>query len=111
LIVIHQDPTAKIGTGCVLGPNVVVGPNCVIEDGVRMHNSVLLEGVRIGSNSCIAHSIFGWKTKVGKWVRTQSVTVTGEGVVIKDELFVNGAKILPHKEVDTSIPEEGSVIL
>ena len=28
------DPTAKIGNGCRIGPNVTIGPNCVIEDGL-----------------------------------------------------------------------------
>lgn len=27
------DPTAKIGVGCRIGPNVTIGPNCIIEDG------------------------------------------------------------------------------
>lgn len=27
------DPTAKIGNGCRIGPNVTIGPNCIIEDG------------------------------------------------------------------------------
>lgn len=27
------DPTAKIGKGCRIGPNVTIGPNCIIEDG------------------------------------------------------------------------------
>lgn len=27
------DPTAKIGIGCRIGPNVTIGPNCVIENG------------------------------------------------------------------------------
>lgn len=27
------DPTAKIGQGCRIGPNVTIGPNSVIEDG------------------------------------------------------------------------------
>ena len=28
-----QDPTAKIGDGCRIGPNVVIGPGAVIQDG------------------------------------------------------------------------------
>ena len=28
-----QDPTAKIGEGCRIGPNVVIGPGAVIQDG------------------------------------------------------------------------------
>jgi UDP-3-O-[3-hydroxymyristoyl] glucosamine N-acyltransferase len=39
-----QDPTAKVGNGCKLGPNVVVGPNCVVGDGVRITNAALLAG-------------------------------------------------------------------
>lgn len=27
------DPTAKIGNGCRIGPNVTIGPDVVIEDG------------------------------------------------------------------------------
>jgi len=27
------DPSAKIGKGCRIGPNVTIGPDCVIEDG------------------------------------------------------------------------------
>ena len=28
-----QDPTAKIGSGCRIGPSVVIGPDVTIEDG------------------------------------------------------------------------------
>lgn len=30
-VLVH--PSAKIGIGCRIGPNVTIGPNCVIEDG------------------------------------------------------------------------------
>lgn len=30
-VLVH--PTATLGTGCRIGPNVTIGPNCVIEDG------------------------------------------------------------------------------
>ena len=29
-----QDPSAKIGSGCRIGPSVVIGPNVTIEDGI-----------------------------------------------------------------------------
>jgi len=31
-----QDPSAKIGEGCRIGPSVVVGPDVVVEDGECM---------------------------------------------------------------------------
>lgn len=30
---VMKDESAKIGEGCMIGPNVTIGPNCIIEDG------------------------------------------------------------------------------
>jgi mannose-1-phosphate guanylyltransferase len=105
------DPTAKIGKDCLIGPNVSIGPNCVIEDGVRLQNSALLGGVIVECNSWINKSIIGWKSTVGKWARVDNISVLGEDVQVMDELFINGAKILPHKGVTESIPVEGTIII
>mgnify|MGYP006940072120 CR=1 FL=1 len=35
----------------------------------------------------------------------EGVTVLGEDVQIKDELYINGAKVLPHKEISGNISE------
>lgn len=35
--------------------------------------------------------------------------VIGEDVVIKDELYINGAQILPHKSITDNIP--GPIII
>jgi hypothetical protein len=40
------DPSAKIGKGCKIGPDVVIGAGCVVEDGVRLARCILLDGVR-----------------------------------------------------------------
>jgi len=98
------DSSAKLGEGCIIGPNVTIGPNCVIEDGVRLKNCVILEGVRIGAHTWIDRSIIGWKSVVGKWARIQNISVFGEDVNVRDELFVNGGSILPHKAISESIP-------
>lgn len=103
------DKTAKIGKA-VIGPNVTIGPNCVIEDGVRLKNTVILEGVHIGANSWINQSIIGWKSRIGKWCRIQNVSVLGQDVHVSDELFLNGARVLPHKDISTSVPEESIIM-
>jgi len=100
-----MDETAKIGESCEIGPNVVIGPNCVIEDGVRLKNTILLEGVKIRSYSWIDNSIIGWQSSVGRWVRIEKNSVLGEDVHIEDELYINGAKILPHRNVNFNIPQ------
>lgn len=103
------DPSSKVGKA-VIGPNVTIGPNCVIEDGVRLKNTVILEGVVVGANSWINQSIIGWKSRIGKWVRIQNVSVLGQDVHISDELFINGGRILPHKDITTSVPEESIIM-
>lgn len=99
------DESAVIGEGCLIGPNVTIGPNSVINAGVRLANTTILEGVTIGANSWIKSSIIGWQSSVGKWVRMENTSVLGQDVHIADELYVNGGKILPHKTITTSIPE------
>jgi len=103
------DPSAKIGKA-VIGPNVTIGPNCVIDDGVRLKNTVILEGCTVGANSWINQSIIGWKSRIGKWVRIQNVSVLGQDVHISDELFINGGRILPHKDITTSVLEESIIM-
>jgi mannose-1-phosphate guanylyltransferase len=41
-------PTAKIGSGCKIGPDVSIGEGCVIGDGVRLSNCVVMRGVKVG---------------------------------------------------------------
>ena len=35
----------------------------------------------------------------------ENVTVLGEDVIVKDELYVNGGQVLPHKAIANSVPE------
>jgi len=38
-------------------------------------------------------------------VRMENVTVLGEDVIVKDELYINGGRILPHKSIGESVPD------
>ena len=35
----------------------------------------------------------------------ENVTVLGEDVIVKDEIYINGGKVLPHKNIGTSVPD------
>ena len=35
----------------------------------------------------------------------ENVTVLGEDVILKDEIYINGGKVLPHKNIGTSVPD------
>jgi len=99
------DPSAKIGKNCRIGPNVTIGPDVVIEDGVCIKRCTVLKDAHIKSHSWLESCIIGWKCSVGRWVRMENVCVLGEDVSVKDELYVNGGRILPHKSISDSVPD------
>lgn len=99
------DPTAKIGANCRIGPNVTIGPGVVVEDGVCIKRTTILKGARIKSHSWLESCIIGWDCAVGRWVRMENVCVLGEDVSVKDEIYLNGGKVLPHKSIGSSVTE------
>lgn len=99
------DPTAKIGEHCKIGPNVTIGPGVVIGDGVRLQRTVVMEGATIKDHAWLQSAIVGWHSTVGRWARLENVTVLGDDVHIGDEIYVNGASVLPHKSVSENIAE------
>jgi mannose-1-phosphate guanylyltransferase len=105
------DETATIGQGCVIGPNVSIGKMCVIGDGVRLSNCVILHRVKVKNFARVADSIVGWGTSVGQWARIDNKAVIGEDVFIGDEIYLNGAVVLPHKDLKESVLEPGTIIM
>lgn len=100
-----QDPSARIGQNCSIGPNVSLGPGVVVEDGVCIRRCTVLRDAHIRSHSWLESCIVGWRCRVGQWVRMENVTVLGEDVIVNDELYLNGASVLPHKSIGESVPE------
>jgi mannose-1-phosphate guanylyltransferase len=49
--------------------------------------------------------IIGWRSVVGNWVRLEGSTVLGEDVIVKDEIYINGGQVLPHKSIASSVPD------
>eukprot|EP00892_Ulva_mutabilis_P009116 jgi/Ulvmu1/6577/UM003_0214.1 len=99
------DPSAVVGKDCIIGPDVSIGPNAVIGDGVRLRDCVIMQGCTIKSHSYVCSSIVGWYSKVGRWARVENTSILGEDVSTKDELLLNGAIVLPHKELKASVVE------
>lgn len=99
------DKSAKVGKDCCIGPHVVIGPNVVIEDGVRIINSTVLSDTVIRQHSFIGDSIIGRKCSIGRWIRLEGTSVLGDDVVIKDEIHLNGAQVLPNKSISENVPE------
>lgn len=107
-VLVH--PSARVGDDVQLGPNVVVGENVVLEKGCSLSRCVVMKDATVKSHSWVHNSIIGWKSAVGRWVRMEGVSVLGENVNVKDEIYLNGAKVLPHKSLSESIPEPNVVM-
>ncbi|KAK6441573.1 mannose-1-phosphate guanyltransferase [Oleoguttula sp. CCFEE 5521] len=97
------DPSAKIGKNCKIGPNVVIGPNVEIGDGVRLQRCVLLQGSKVKEHAWVKSTIVGWNSTIGRWARLENVSVLGDDVTIGDEIYCNGASVLPHKSIKANV--------
>jgi len=108
-VLIHD--SARLGEGCVIGPDVTIDRGCVLGRGVRVKNSAIFEGVELKDSAIVSGSIVGWKSKVGRWARLEKMCVLGEDVVVDDEVVVNGAFVLPHKSVKESIWDLDRIVM
>jgi mannose-1-phosphate guanylyltransferase len=43
----------------------------------------------VKENSWLSKTIVGWNSVIGRWCRVEGVTVFGENVKVRDELYVN----------------------
>jgi mannose-1-phosphate guanylyltransferase len=103
--------SSKVHEDALIGPNVAIGENCTIEAGVRIKNTCILSNTTVKAHSWIDGSIIGWNSTIGKWVRIEKLTVVAEDVQIKDELYINGSFILPHKAITSNLPNSGTIVM
>ena len=89
----------------LIGPNVLVGEGCVIGPGVRIRDSVLLEGTKLEGFSVISGGLIGWNNIFKRWCRIEPTTITGDGVELAEETYLSGVTICPNKQVAGKHPE------
>lgn len=104
------DSSAKIGPNCKIGPNVAIGANVVIEEGVCVKNCTILKNATIKSYSWLDSCIIGWRCSIGKWVRMENTCVLSDDVTVNNEIYLNGATILPNKEIKESVREPNVIL-
>ena len=104
------DSTATIHPTALIGPNVTIGPNVKVGEGARIVGSVLLDNSEVKDHALVKDTIVGWNSRIGKWARTEGCTVLGEDVEVKNEVYVNGAKVLPHKSISANVQSEAIIM-
>lgn len=84
-----------IGKNCDIGPNSVIlsstaiGDNTSVASSVEIQNSILMNGVRVGSNSYISNSIIGVSNSIGPHFSTE----------VGSELMIEMKGILHHADM------------
>ena len=59
--------------------------------------------IQVQSHAWVSSCIIGWNSCVGQWARLENNAVLGEDVIVKEEIYVNGGRVLPHKAIGESI--------
>ena len=61
--------------------------------------------IQVKNYAFVRNAIVGWYSRIGQWARIENESILGEDVSTKDEVYLNGAVVLPHKEMKESVPE------
>lgn len=69
---------------------------------MRLEATTLFSGVTIRRHALVHDSVIGWGTQVGGWAWITSA-VLAEDVDVKHATLVNGATVLPHKELFSNV--------
>eukprot|EP00456_Euglypha_rotunda_P035058 TRINITY_DN27043_c0_g1_i2.p1 TRINITY_DN27043_c0_g1~~TRINITY_DN27043_c0_g1_i2.p1 ORF type:complete len:180 (+),score=38.05 TRINITY_DN27043_c0_g1_i2:264-803(+) len=102
-------PSAKVGAGSVIGPDVVLDENVVIGKGVRIKRSTVLAKSEVESYAYVNSSIIGWKSKIKKWARVDE-SILGEDVEVGQEAALKKVTVCPHKGVKEDTTEIGRAV-
>lgn len=54
-----------------MGDNVTIGRNVKVGAGVRIKNSIILDGVEVKDRAFIVNSIIGWNSVICQWCRIE----------------------------------------
>ncbi|KAG2180805.1 hypothetical protein INT43_008384 [Umbelopsis isabellina] len=126
---VYIHPSAQVDPSAKIGPNVSIGPRAVIgkgTEGLRLALAVhLIDILSMQAGSCILHAVVGWDSRIGTWarvegspvqghsttvtrngVKSQSITILGKEVSVKDEIIIRNCIVLPHKELKASFHNE-----
>ena len=95
-----------IGKNCDIGPNTVILPSSAIGDNtsigssVEIQNCILMNDVRIGSNSCLSNSIIGANNTIGSHFSTE----------VGRELLIEMMGTLHHAELLGTVMGDDNII-
>lgn len=132
---VHIHPSAVVDSTACIGPNVSISAGVTIGPGVRLKDTIILEGASVGSHTLVTNSIVGRQVKIGSWARVEgtpcdpnpnkpfakmdnlplfnkdgrlnpSITILGCSVKVPSEVILLNSIVLPYKELTRSFKYE-----
>ncbi|ODV62429.1 mannose-1-phosphate guanylyltransferase [Ascoidea rubescens DSM 1968] len=121
------DPSTVVSKTAKIGPFVSIGPNTFIADGVRIKNSIILDGVNVKPNACILNSIISNNSTIGKWARIEGTKIHVDDLLtyieqngvkfnkacilssdshVNDDIYVKNCVVLPNKSIKSDVKYE-----
>lgn len=95
---------SKVEIAASVGPRVVAGRQEQIETRARVSNSILFDGVTIGTDSVVSGSILASGVVLGKRVRIEPGSIVSPYAQIRDGIKIGkNAIIHPHKDIDSNV--------
>jgi mannose-1-phosphate guanylyltransferase len=90
----------EVSRGATVGARTVLGAGVTVADGVRIENSVLLDGCTVGPGSSVRSSIIGRGVVIGADCQVADGVVLGERVKLgAANVLGAGARIFPDVEL------------
>jgi len=95
-----------IGKGCSIGAGVkisnsCIGNNCIIEENSSITNSILWDGVHIGSSCELRENVVGKESYIKKGSFLSIEAIVGDGCVIGNDCVIRtDVKMWPYKVVE-----------
>jgi len=94
----------NVGRDTRLGPNAIIGNNVVVDKRVRISNSIIFDGVKIGEQSSVTGAIVASNSIIGRGVRVERGAIISPKVSISDGIRVGkGVIIHPYREITEHI--------
>ncbi len=86
-----------------VGPYAIINKGCIINDGVKISNSILFQKVYVKNSSIISGSIVGDEAFVNENVEIKDSILASKVIVNKGVKIINDVKICPFKEIEEDI--------
>ena len=80
----------EFGNGSELGLNTCIGDNVTIGERVKVKNSVIMDGTKVGNGSILDSVIIGYNNVIGRDCKLRNYLITADHTDVEDDTVADG---------------------